>query len=365
MFFSSGFAYAVWGVALPTIEKKFVLGDARLGFVLFVLAAGAIVMMLPAGKLIAKIGSRPVCALGAFLHALAIVSISLCQSVEVLLITVACYGAATACFDTAMNAYALEYEKCSNKSLLSAMHGMFSVGGMVGAFLGGSFLANFEGSTLFLLSGLNSLLASIFCVFMVSTKQVKHESHQRLDTKTKPFQYTLKIGFLAFLALLAEGAMYDWSSMFLRDELLVTGGSVSAGYFGFSSGMMLGRLLGDRWRNILKDKSHIIVSVSAAIAFAGVCMLVLTASFQLAVLCFVIIGIGLSNLIPVIFAIAGNVAQNSGQGIAKVSLFAYFGFLLGPLIIGEIASQYSLNDAFLVVGFCLAIIILLNLRNPD
>lgn len=350
LFFSSGFAYAVWGVGVAVVDHKFALSTIALSLALFAVSLGAIITMRPAGRLIARLGSAQVCQIGALLQAVVISLIMQADSYPLLLLLLLAFGAANAVFDTAMNAQAIAVEAQLNRSLLSTMHAMFSFGGICGAGLGSVCLEqDWPIADLFYLSALLTLVFSLMAGRLFSPDPLVMNREQPQQPQHK--RSLLLVACLAFLALLAEGAMYDWSAVFMRDVVLAQGFWIGSAYASFSAGMMIGRLFGDRLRTAYGDV--LVLTASGGLAVLGLMLVLIEPIVLVSVIGFASVGLGCANLIPIVFKAAANADyRHAGEAIAYVSQIGYLGFLLGPVLIGFLASQFGLLLALATVGLC-------------
>jgi len=275
-------------------------------------------------------------------------------SYPLLLLLLLAFGAANAVFDTAMNAQAIAVEAQLNRSLLSTMHAMFSLGGICGAGLGSVCLEqDWPMADLFYLSALLTLIFSLVTgrFFspdppLVANNQSQQHQHNRS---------LILVACLVLLALLAEGVMYDWSAIFMRDVVLAQGFWIGSAYTGFSVGMMIGRLLGDRLRTDYSDV--LMLTVSAGLAVLSLMLVLIEPIVLVSVMGFAGVGLGCANLIPILFKAAANAdARHAGEAIAYASRIGYLGFLLGPVLIGFLSSQFGLLWALATVGLCALLI---------
>lgn len=360
LFFSSGFAYAVWGVGVAVVDRKFALSTTALSLALFAVSLGAIITMQPAGRLISRLGSAQVCQIGALLQAVVISLIMQADSYPLLLLLLLAFGAANAVFDTAMNAQAIAVEALLNRSLLSTMHAMFSLGGICGAGLGSVCLEqDWPMADLFYLSALLTLIFSLMAGRFFSPDPLMANSEQSQQPQHN--RSLILVAWLAFLALLAEGAIYDWSAVFMRNVVLAQGFWVGSAYASFSVGMMIGRLFGDRLRTAYGDA--LVLTTSGGLAVLGLILVLIEPIVLLSVIGFAGVGLGCANLIPILFKAAANANHRvAGEAIAYASRIGYLGFLLGPVLIGFLSSQFGLLLALATVGLCALLIALLAKR---
>jgi fucose permease len=171
----------------------------------------------------------------------------------------------------------------------------------------------------------------------------------------RPGRALLNLGLLAFLGLLAEGAMGDWSAVYLRDALGTTAASAASGYAAFSLAMAAGRLGGDQLVNRLGRES--VLRMSGIIAASGLGVGLLVGEPRLAIVGFALVGLGISNVIPLVFGLAAGVRGiEPGPALAAVATTGYFGFLAGPPLIGLVAEAAGLPAALGIVSASCALI---------
>jgi fucose permease len=325
LFFIAGMMYASWGVHVPTVRDRFHLNPALLSFALLAVAGGSITAMATNASWIARVGTRRACLAGGLTMALCAALILVVPSYWLLLVVLAMFGAGMATLDVAMNAEASAVEQTLGRPIMSALHGMFSVGG-------------------------------IACPAVLP--HVPHADHPdaatpRANRWRSPALWAL--GATALVALIAEGAMYDWATVYMRDVVLATPALASAAYAAFSGGMAAARFAGDAVR--ARFGAPQLVMASASLACAGMIgALLLPFSFT-ALLGFTLMGLGLANMMPVLFAAAARVEGiHAAEGLAHVAGLAYFGMLLGPVIIGGVAQVTNLSIGLSVVAVCSALI---------
>lgn len=355
-FFASGLNYAVWGVHIPAVVTQFKLSPLLLTWALLALALGAMSVMGPTGRWIGQVGSAKVCGLGALLVSLTLITIPNAPGYAGLLAILFVFGAGNGIFDTAMNAQAVTFERQSGQSVLSAMHGMFSVGGIAGAVLGSaSAVAAWPAWGPFLVAALVSLLVVGWGSARLLPDQITRATATDRPVSTSTASNTSKtsslrtIGVLAFCGLLIEGAMYDWTTVYLRDVVQATAAWASAGYGAFCGGMTLGRFTGDRARARWGDVP--LLRASSALAVAGLVLALWHPGHVLAALGFGLIGLGCANLVPVLFAAGARASPEApAAGIATVSRLAYVGFLIGPVAVGLVAEHAGLSAGLALVG---------------
>ncbi|HTH73526.1 MAG TPA: MFS transporter [Trinickia sp.] len=363
LFFIAGMAYASWGVHVPTVRDKFHLDPAMLSVALFVLTGGSIAATVANAKWIARAGTRRACLVGGLVMSASMALILLMPTYALLLPVLAAFGAGMATMDVAMNAEASAVEQALGRPIMSSLHGMFSLGGMIGAGIGG--LALSHGMA----SAVHMLLAALVCVVVLVLAcpavlpHVPHaESHHgggRASRWRSPVLWAL--GAVALIALIAEGAMYDWAAVYMRDIVRSTPAFASAGYAAFTGAMAAGRFAGDVVR--ARFGAVQLVFASGSIAFAGMVAALILPFSVTALIGFAMMGVGLANMMPVLFAAAMRVKGiHAAEGLAHVASIAYVGLLFGPVLIGGVAQVANLSIGLAVVALCAALVAIVGPR---
>jgi MFS family permease len=343
IFLVNGLILGSWIPHIPLVQEKLNIGEGLLGLALLSMAAGAVIFMPISGVWITRLGSRKITTLTAFAYCFALPLPIIAPSFITLLLALFFFGACTGAMDIAMNAQAVAIEKRFTKPIMSSFHGFFSVGGLLGSGIGGLILA-FEINPL-----LHALLISGL-MFTITALVYKHFLPKSVDTTVKKTKFVLPrgpvlaLGILAFMVLLAEGAIADWSSVYITKVLQTGPGIAALGYASFSLMMAIGRLSGDRF--VANMGAVKIARLTSLIAAIGLGATLLIEHPIAAIIGFGCVGLGLSNLIPIIFSAAGRVSNMAAStSIAAVATAGYFGFLAGPPIIGFIAEFTGLPMA--------------------
>lgn len=364
LFFLAGMIYASWGVHVPTVRDKFHLDSAWLSVALFSLTGGSIVTVVFNGKWIARVGTRRACLAGGLVMSACTALILVVPSYWLLLPVLALFGAGLATLDVAINAEASAVEAALGRPIMSSLHGMFSIGGMAGAAGGGALLSAGMAPALHLalaaLTGTVMLVAACPSVLPhVAHDAPSHAEHSRVSRWRSPALWAL--GIVALIALVAEGAMYDWATVYMRDVVGATPALASAAYAAFSGAMAAGRFSGDAVRG--RFGAVQLVLVSASVACTGM-IGALVLPFPITALAgFALMGIGLANMMPVLFAAAMRVKGiHAAEGLAHVAGVAYVGLLVGPVVIGGVAQATNLSIGLAVVALCAALVALIGPR---
>jgi len=357
LFFIAGLMYASWGIHVPTVRDRFHLSPALLSCALFAVAGGSIAAMTTIGGWIARVGTRRACLTGGLTMSVCGALVLVVPTFWLLLVVLAFFGVGMATLDVAMNAEASAVEESLGRPIMSSLHGMFSLGGMAGAAIGGALLARGMPSALHfaLAAAFSALVLVVSCpAVLPHVPHPTHGEHARTGNRWRtPALWAL--GAIALIALIAEGAMYDWATVYMRDVVVATPALASAAYAAFSGGMAAARFAGDTVRK--RFGAPQLVMASASLACAGmICALVLPFAFT-ALAGFTLMGLGLANMMPVLFAAAARVKGiHAAEGLAHVAGIAYFGLLFGPVVIGGITQVTNLTVGLAVVALCAALI---------
>lgn len=350
MFFINGTLFANWVSRIPQIQAHLSLSERELGFALMAMAVGVIVALSVAGGFIARLGSRVVTTIGAGLLALLLVPLGLGLSFVALSVNLFCFGAAMSLMDVAMNAQGVDVEQALGRPVMSSFHAAFSIGGFVGASIGGVMAWLDIGPLLHFL-----MVSVIFLglIALAAGRLLSEPPQAQPDRSSGPiFQLPPRVlwplGAVAFCTAIGEGTMADWSGVYLVEIVGATAGTAAIGFAAFSLTMTIGRLLGD-WLSHRFTPAQI-VRWGGTLALFGLLLALSWSQIVPVIVGFGIVGLGLSIIIPLTFSVAGNLPNIlADTGIAGVATIGYAGFLAGPPIIGLLADWTSLRVAFILV----------------
>ena len=351
-FFCSGFIFATWGVHIPTVKAHYAIDEAGLGLAMLAAGFGALFGISRAGRWIGRFGAARMALVTGGVYALMIALLTHMPSYTGLLALLVAFGLTTSVFDVAINTEASQLERLDGRPLMSGMHGMFSLGGMAGAVSGGAALAAGLAPAwhLALVAGVMAAAVVAAAHWMLPAALTASETPAGGAPRLSGSRRTalLVLGVLAALGLVAEGAMYDWSVLYLQQELGSPQQQAALAYASFSAAMAAARFGGDALRARLAPAP--LLRASALLAAASMTLVLLTPSPWVALAGFAGVGIGFANVVPVLFAAAAQVpGVEPARGIAAVSAAAYLGFMAGPPVIGFLARASSLTAALAVV----------------
>ncbi len=354
LFLQHGLVVSTWVSRIPAIKSALQLPNGIFGLTLLSAAFGAVVFIPPTGILIGRYGSKLVVVVSGVGLCIALVPLAFAPNVWALAICLFIYGAFGAAMDVSMNAQGVEVERSLGKPTMSRFHGMFSLGGMVGAGLGGFAAAHgLTAPSHFLISaGINAVMTVAVLPILLETHNDPHSGEHRLPfNKIPPVLWALSA--IGFCILLSEGAMADWTAVYLRQNLHAGEGTAAAGYAVFCASMATCRFLGDFVT--AKLGSFRTVWMASLLAGFGMTCALIVPKAEYSLPGFAIAGMGFSVIIPLVFGGGGRVdGIKSGAGIATVTGIGYVGFIVGPPAIGFLSDLLTLRLALgIIVGCCL------------
>lgn len=338
--------FGTWAIYIPAIKSKLGINEGDLGLAIFCMAVGTLIMILMTPKLINLLGVGRATGLGLFFFLFSFIIpfatnhyLWFCFG----MFTVGLFAGFT---DVAMNALVSEIEKRDKIHIMSANHGFFSLGGFLGAGIGGFFLTK----DILPIYHLLVVILILLVINLVFLRKYINVSSEKLEDNTFNFNLItplIVLGIISFFIMATEGAIVDWSALYLEKVSLAKLSWLGLGYTIFSATMALGRFFGDAISNKFGSKPLILGGVFiASIGFSCILMV----GPIMALIGFGLVGIGLSVVIPELFRLAGTVkGLNASIGISFVSGIGFLGFLVGPVLLGFLAELSSLKLSFLVL----------------
>lgn len=350
----AGLAFSSWAVRTPYLQEKLQLAKLDWGFLLLCPVASSFTATLLANVLIGRFSSRNITLVGAGLVLLAIVFIGLAPSIVLLAGAFLVFGAGLGLLDIAMNDQAVALEQYYGRSIMSSFHGIFSVGAMLGALLGG-LAAKLAIIPAYHLAGVACLLAlgcwlcssALLSANQVISDEIKEDMEVPLIVL--PSGKLWIVGAIAAAAVFIEGAMTDWSALFLKN-MQATEGMAALGLAAFTGVMAVGRLVGDKWIDLVGRISAI--WIGGICATLGLLMALVSKLVVVAIMGFTIAGLGVSILFPCLLSLAVKTKEantTSSAAIAAVAMMGYVSMLVGPPMIGFLAHLIGLQLAFVAL----------------
>lgn len=350
MFFFMGICFASWAARIPDIQAKFQLSEGELGTLLLCLPIGSLLGLPIAGWSVHHYGSRIVILICSFSYALTLPLIGLAPSVWVIVPVLASFGLLGNIMNISLNTQALGLEDQLGKSILASFHGLWSMAGFTGAGLGaGMIFLQFSPAAHY---GVVALLSVVIILF--SQKYVIKDKREEAEAGglvlKKPDQLLFRVGVIAFLGMMAEGCMFDWSGVYFKKIVEAEPALVSVGYVCFMGAMAAGRFVTDKATN--RYGKLPVLQVSGVLIFTGLVLAVVFPNLYTAAFGFLLVGFGVASIVPVAYGIAGRSKLYSPSvALALVSTLSFFGFLIGPPVIGFMAELFNLKVSFALVAF--------------
>lgn len=325
------------------------LSEAALGSILLALPAGQLTMMPFSGKLVTRFGSKYVLRMAAAGYALTLILIGSTTASWQLALSLYVFGLTGNLCNISVNTQAVNAEHMFGRSILASFHGVWSAAGFTGAMVG-LLMMRFELLPMFHFIIVASIVIALNLSFQ---KKLIITPVSRTASSFKRFQFPkgllLQLGLIAFCCLSAEGCMFDWSGVYFKEVVKVKGELVSLGYASFMVMMATGRFTGDKLAERFGRKK--MVQLSGVLIFSGMMIAVLLPNIIFSTIGFMIVGFGVSSIIPLVYSTAGKVKEvASGIAIATVSGVGFLGFLMGPPLIGYIAELAGLRSSFAVIA---------------
>lgn len=341
-FFIAGLGIAAWAPLVPYAKARAGLDEGTLGLLLLCLGVGSILAMPIAGLLATRFGCRRVVSAGVLLIGAALPLLATVSSIPALIAALFMFGAGLGTVDSTVNLQAVIVERASGKTMMSGFHGLFSLGGIVGA----------AGVSALLGLGVSPLGATLVVIVILVVALLKAAPHllpygseSSGPAFAVPHGIVLFIGVMCFIVFLTEGAVLDWSAVFLASERGIDTAYAGLGYAAFALTMTAGRLTGDGIvRRLGATKVIVFGGLTAAV---GLSLATFAPSWEAALVGYALVGAGCSNIVPVLYTAVGKqTVMPESIAVPAITTLGYAGILAGPAVIGFVAHGSSLSFAF-------------------
>jgi MFS family permease len=363
VFFVHGFLFASWTAHIPQLQYHLGLSDGRLGLALLGAPLGSIMAMLLATRLLPRWGSRRMVRLSLLGYCVSGPFIGLTGSFGTFFVAFLLWGYFQGMLDVSMNTQAITVERFSGRMLMPGFHGSWSTGALVGAVTGAAAvgLGISLSAQLLVLSIPCLLILSWLSTRMLPDRQVASdlESSEGKSVRQRSVLQgaVIILGSIAFADMLCEGAAADWAAVYLRNSLHVIPLVAGLAYAGYALAMLAVRLCGNRlFTRFTAQRLLPLLATVATLGFAAGLAIDRPVSVLIG---FALLGAGLGGVVPLVLSAAGAVRNvNTGKAVAAVAGFGWAGFVVGPVLIGAIASSTTLRVALFlipVLTFCVAV----------
>ncbi len=353
-FLVNGALVGTWVAQIPFVQERFDVSKTTIGVVLLFMAAGAFVAMPLTGQVLDRHATARVLRIAAVAYPLLLLLPLAAPGPLLLAAALVAFGAGNGAMDVSMNAHGVAVERALGRPIMSSLHACWSFGGLAGAGAVAAAVAlgvdpRLEGACATFL---------LWVVVVGATAYLRDASLHADGAPTPagfalPSRAVLLIGALCFLVMTTEGAVADWAGIYLTGETGASRAVSATGFAGFSLGMALARLSGDGL--VARYSRRNVLVGGAVLAATSLAILLVAGHAAVAVVAFVLVGIGVANAVPLLFSAAGRVPP-AGPSLAAVFTIGYLGFILGPPVIGVLADAITLTWALAVVCGALVLV---------
>ena len=354
MFFMSGLCFASWASRIPSIQQTLHLSDAGLGGVLLAIPTGLMCSLPFTGWIITKIGSRKLLIASISAYACLLVGLGAAHTVVELLACLWCFGFAGNAANIAVNTQAVAAERLYEKPIMASFHGIWSLAGFTGAGIGIFMI----GHKIIPFYHFIVILVLIVIGVIFTSRQLNNDSGPAskeelvvlsIRDRLRTMVPLLKLGVIAFCSMICEGTMFDWSGVYFRKVIHAENGWIGAGYFSFMCFMAMGRFVADWFAGKFGLKRTL--QISGTLTATGLLVSVIFPYLWPSIFAFMLVGVGVSSVVPMIYSSAGKTATMSpGVALTAVSTIGFSGFMIGPPLIGFIAGIATLRASFLLIA---------------
>lgn len=354
VFLATGLTMGAWGPLVPFARANLRLDEAALGSLLLCLGLGSVIAMPFSGTLAARYGPQRVILVAGAFPLLTLPIMAAAPSVPLTAVALALFGAGAGTVDVVMNIQATIVERASGRVMMSGFHGMFSVGGLVGA---GAVTGLLSLGVLPLATGLLVVAAAFALAIAFRSGLLQRGGAAEGPPFVIPRGVVIVIGLLCAVLFSTEGAVADWSGIFLNAERGLALDRTGIGYVAFAAAMTLGRFTGDAIVRLVGPRRTLFGG--AILSAFGLAVAIFTPHVIGGVLGFALVGAGASNSVPVLFSAAGRQGvMPPNLAIAAATTMGYAGLLAGPAVIGYVARATTLPIALGGIAVLLVVVAL-------
>ena len=357
-YFVPGVIFASWASRIPDVKDIMRLSNGELGSVLFAIPAGQLLMMTLSGFLVSRFGSKKMLVIAEIMYAASLLAIGLSHNVVQLTMSLVALGMMANLMNISTNTQACYLEKLYGRNIMSSFHGMWSLGGFAGGIAGAFFAATtlpvaFHFAAVLILS---ALLVALCVRNLVSESLAKAEDEDIPKFSVRSIDPTLLLlGVMGFGGMFCEGTVYDWSSVYFSTVVKPDAALVRAGYIAGMGAMTLGRFLADGF--VTRYGHSKVLKVCGLLILGGLLLATSLPYLVTATIGFLLVGFGISSSVPICYSLAGKLGtMKASIAITIVSSISFFGFLVGPPVIGWLSELTNLRVA-LSLAVCFGLFI--------
>jgi MFS family permease len=354
-FFISGFGYSSWASRIPTIQQQLHLNEAQLGAVLFALPIGLMLTLPVTGRLLSYYASRSILIFGAVFFNVVLCFLGFATAVWQLVIMLFCLGSARNLLNLSVNAQSVGVQSLYSKSIITTFHGIWSLAGFAGAGVG-YLMVKYNIPVTYHLLGAGAILVTASLYFYPYTFYQAPVAAEKKPLYNFPDRSMLKFALICFASMACENTMYDWSAIYFEKAVHAPKSTATAAFVIYMVAMTFARLVGDKLVNRWGIKA--MLNYSGWLILCGLLLAVLIPQPIPAGIGFMLVGLGVACVVPLVFSIAGkSTTLSSGAALASISTIGYLGFLVVPPFVGFVAQAAGLQWSFGIISLLGALMI--------
>lgn len=358
-FFFSGILTATWSSRIPDVQHRLGLSNAALGTVLFAIPVGLVAGLAVASWLVATFGARRVMRWSCWLCALFLVLVGFSPTTFLVMLSLFWMGVARTVFNLAANTGAIEVQQLYDRPILSTFHGIWSLACFVAGGISNRLIVWDVAPKAHFVTV--AVLVSLAALAVAGNEKGRGEAPEKRPFFVMPDKYLFLLGLMSLCAMLCEGAMFDWSVNYFEKVVKAKKAFVTVGFLSFISAMAAGRLVGDRF--IHRFGVYRMLVINGTLLAAGYVLAATFPHVATAAVGFLLTGAGTSILVPVIYMLASKSKKMApGYALSSVTLIGYAGFLIGPLLVGNVSQQFGMQAAFYILSAASLLVVALALR---
>lgn len=339
--------FSTWVTYIPYIADKMQITEGKIGGALFFTSLGSLTMLPVSNRLVDKVGVGRLAFFGFVIYAMAMYGMFLAPNYRMLCSALFIFGMTSSVFAISLNSLTAVIEKKAGMYIMTGSHGFWSIGGIIGASTG-SFLASMLGRPLLHITLLIVVLIGLQLWLKKEYFHIRSDHYEKDKNRKFPIKPLLAIASIGIIMMVSEGAIADWSALYLKKVVVMKGQFIGLGYALFALGMTIGRFSGDALSKRLGSWKLLRMAIGTSLI--GFMLVLLT--FPVSTLCgFFVIGLGFSIIIPEIYRLAASVKGiKTADGVSFIAATANVGFLTGPVTLGFIAELHTLHVSFIVLS---------------
>jgi MFS family permease len=350
--------FSTWITYIPYVAEKLGITEGKIGGAIFFASLGSFLMIPIANQLVSRFGVGRMTYISLVVYAISLVGPLAANNYISLCVILFVFGSLSSAYAIALNSLTATIEKEDKVYIMSGSHGFWSIGGAIGA-SGGSLMAAWID---------NPVIHAVIVILIVISLQTwlrkyyyqrKGEIHERGKKRFRNMKPLIVIAIVGLIFMVAEGAIADWSALYLKKIVLTPLEYIGWGYAAFSVGMVIGRFTGDTLSK--KLGSWQLLSYAAVVSIVGFILVLLVHTF-IPVIGFFIVGLGFSVIVPEVYRLASRIdGVKTADGVSFIAATTNVGFLVGPVFLGFIAELRSLHFSFLVLTVFVSVSLIISI----